>query len=82
MALFITRPKSEIIVLRGTGGGFENRLQDAFSGGIDSDILYAAAKDERWQLNVRIPAFATKGEVVWRAGERESVGEVHIALRE
>lgn len=34
------------------------------------------------QLNVRIPEFASKGEVVWRAGERESVEGVVLALKE
>ena len=74
--------KGEIIVLRGTGGGVESLTQKVFIDGIESEILYAAGKDGLWQLNVRISVFATKGEVVWRAGERESVGEVHIALRE
>lgn len=74
--------KGEIIVLWGTGGGVESLTQKVFIDGIESEILYAAGKDGLWQLNVRIPAFATKGEVVWHAGERESPEGVTIALRD
>ena len=74
--------KGEIIVLWGTGGGVESLPQKVFIDGIESEILYAAGKDGLWQLNVRIPEFAGKGEVVWRAGERESVEGVFIALKE
>ena len=74
--------KGEIAVLWGTGGGVENLPTKVFIDGIDSELLYAAGKDGLWQLNVRIPEFASKGEVVWRAGERESVEGVFIALRD
>ena len=53
-----------------------------FVDGIESEILYTAGKDGLWPLNVRIPALASKGEVVWRAGERESVEGVYVALQE
>jgi uncharacterized protein (TIGR03437 family) len=74
--------KGAIIVLWGTGGGVESLPQKVFMDGIDCEVLYAAGKDGLWQLNVRIPEFASKGEVVWRAGERESVEGVSVALRE
>jgi len=74
--------KGEIAVLWGTGGGVENLTQKVFIDGIESEILYAAGKDGLWQLNVRIPEFAGKGEVVWRAGERESLEGVFVAIRE
>ena len=35
-----------------------------------------------WQVNVRIPEFAVKGEVVWRVGEQESQEAVFVALQE
>lgn len=73
--------KGEIIVLWGTGGGVESLPQKVYIDGIESEILYAAGKDGLWQLNVRIPEFASKGEVVWRAGERESPEGVTIALQ-
>jgi len=74
--------KGEIAVLWGTGGGVESLPQKVFIDGIESEILYAAGKDGLWQLNVRIPEFASKGEVVWRAGERESVEGVFVSLKE
>lgn len=74
--------KGEIAVLWGTGGGVENLPSKVFIDGIECEVLYAAGKDGLWQLNVRIPEFASKGEVVWRAGERESVEGVYVALRE
>jgi len=74
--------KGSIIVLWGTGGGVEPLSQKVFIDGIESEILYAAGKDGLWQLNVRIPEFASKGEVVWRAGERESMEGIFVALKE
>ena len=74
--------KGDIIVLWGTGGGVESLPQKVFIDGIESEILYAAGKDGLWQLNVRIPEFASKGEVVWQAGERESGDAVYLSLRE
>ena len=74
--------KGEIAVLWGTGGGVENLPSKVFIDGIDCEVLYAAGKDGLWQLNVRVPEFASKGEVVWRAGERESVEGVYVALKE
>ena len=74
--------KGEIAVLWGTGGGVENLPSKVFIDGIDCEVLYAAGKDGLWQLNVRVPEFASKGEVVWRAGERESAEGVSIALRD
>ena len=78
--------KGEIIVLYGTGGGVDNLPTKVFIDGMDCEVLYAGQAPGliagAWQLNVRIPLFATKGEVVWRAGERESPEGVHIALQE
>lgn len=78
--------KGEIIVLYGTGGGVEDLPVKVFIDGIACEVLYAGQAPGliagAWQLNVRIPQFASKGEVVWRAGERESVEGVYVALRE
>lgn len=74
--------KGSIVVLWGTGGGVESLPQKVFIDGIESEVLYAAGKDGLWQLNVRIPEFASRGEVVWRAGERESAEGVSVALRD
>jgi uncharacterized protein (TIGR03437 family) len=67
-----------LAVLYGTGGGVENLPT--------KEVLYASQAPGliagAWQLNVRIPEFASKGEVVWRAGERESVEGVHVALQD
>ena len=73
--------KGSIVVLWGTGGGVENLPQKVFIDGIDCEVLYAGAKDGLWQINARIPDFAVKGEVVWRAGERESPEGVILALK-
>ena len=42
----------------------------------------AARKGGLWQLNVRIPEFATKTETGWRARQRESPEGATVALRE
>jgi len=73
--------KGAIVVLWGTGGGVENLPQKVFIDGIDCEVLYSGAKDGLWQINARIPDFAVKGEVVWRAGERESPEGVILALK-
>jgi uncharacterized protein (TIGR03437 family) len=52
-----------------------------FVDGIESEVLYSGAVGGLWQVNVRIPEFAVKGEVVWRVGERESQEGVFVALR-
>lgn len=78
--------KGSIAVLYGTGGGVEILPTKVFIDGIECEVLYAGQApgltNGAWQLNVRIPAFASKGEVVWRAGERESPEGVTIALRD
>jgi uncharacterized protein (TIGR03437 family) len=78
--------KGSIAVLYGTGGGVENLPTKVFVDGIECEVLYAGQAPGliagAWQLNVRIPEFASKGEVVWRAGERESVEGVFVALKE
>ena len=78
--------KGSIAVLYGTGGGVENLTTKVFIDGIECEVLYAGQAPGlvagAWQLNVRIPEFASKGEVVWRAGERESVEGVFVALKE
>jgi uncharacterized protein (TIGR03437 family) len=78
--------KGSIAVLYGTGGGVENLPTKVFIDGIECEVLYAGQAPGliagAWQLNVRIPEFASKGEVVWRAGERESVEGVFVALKE
>lgn len=78
--------KGSIAVLYGTGGGVENLPTKVFIDGIECEVLYAGQAPGliagAWQLNVRIPEFASKGEVVWRAGERESVEGVFVALRD
>jgi hypothetical protein len=75
-----------LAVLYGTGGGVENLPTKVFIDGIECEVLYASQAPGliagAWQLNVRIPEFASKGEVVWRAGERESVEGVHVALQD
>ena len=72
-------------MLYGTGGGVENLPTKVFIDGIECEVLYAGQAPGliagAWQLNVRIPEFASKGEVVWRAGERESVEGVFVALK-
>jgi len=74
--------KGAIVVLWGTGGGVESLPQKVFMDGMECEVLYAGGKDGLWQLNVRVPEFAVKGEVVWRAGERESGEGVFVALRD
>ncbi len=78
--------KGSIAVLYGTGGGVENLPTKVFIDGIECEVLYAGQAPGliagAWQLNVRIPEFASKGEVVWRAGERESVEGVFVSLKE
>lgn len=78
--------KGSIAVLYGTGGGVENLPTKVFIDGIECEVLYAGQAPGliagAWQLNVRIPEFASKGEVVWRAGERESVEGVYVALQD
>jgi uncharacterized protein (TIGR03437 family) len=78
--------KGSIAVFYGTGGGVENLPTKVFIDGIECEVLYAGQAPSliagAWQLNVRIPEFASKGEVVWRAGERESVEGVYVALQD
>ncbi len=74
--------RGAIVVLWGTGGGVETLPQKVFMDGMECEVLYSGGKDGLWQLNVRVPEFAVKGEVVWRAGERESGVGVFVALRD
>lgn len=74
--------KGSIVVLWGTGGGVENLRQQVFIDGMECEVLYAGRTDGLWQLNVRVPEFAVKGEVVWSAGQRDSVEGVFIAIRD
>ncbi|MFN0103387.1 MAG: IPT/TIG domain-containing protein [Bryobacteraceae bacterium] len=74
--------RGSIVVLWGTGGGVEALPVKVFVDGMESEVLYSGGKDGLWQVNVRIPEFAVKGEVVWRVGERESQDGVFVALRE
>ena len=64
--------KGAIVVLWGRGGGVESLPVKVFMDGMECEVLYADGKYGLWQLNVRVPEFAGKGELVWRAGERES----------
>jgi len=82
--------RSSIIVLYGTGGGplAGNLLElpvKVFIDGIDCEVLYAGAAPGLIsgvvQVNVRVPEFASAGEVVLRVGERESQAGVTFALR-
>ncbi|MFN0103959.1 MAG: IPT/TIG domain-containing protein [Bryobacteraceae bacterium] len=73
--------RGSIVVLWGTGGGVESLPVKVFVDGIESEVLYSGAVGGLWQVNVRIPEFAVKGEVVWRIGERESQEGVWVALR-
>jgi len=82
--------RSSIIVLYGTGGGplAGNLLElpaKVFIDGIDCEVLYAGAAPGLIpgvvQVNVRVPEFASAGEVVLRVGERESQAGVTFVLR-
>jgi uncharacterized protein (TIGR03437 family) len=73
--------KGSIVVLWGTGGGVEELPVKVFVDGIEGEVLYSGAVGGLWQVNVRIPEFAVKVEVVWRVGERESQEGVFVALR-
>jgi uncharacterized protein (TIGR03437 family) len=78
--------KGSIVVLYGTGGGVESLPAKVFIDGMECEVLYAGAAPGlvagTWQLNVRVPDYASKGGVVWRAGDRESPVGVFIALRD
>jgi len=55
-----------------------------FIDGMEGEVLYAGVAPGlvvgAIQINVRIPEFAVKGEVVVRVGEAESPGGVTVAL--
>ena len=62
----------------------KNLPTKVFIDGMECEVLYAGAAPGlvagAWQLNVRVPEYASKGGVVWRAGERESPVGVFVAL--